>query len=81
MRKVTLTCGDSIIEIGGASDFAEMIHDWRADHAPEYDDLEIDDPKASEDGKWVANARDDKCTYELSNDGSGNIVIRYTGTR
>lgn len=67
--------------VDGSDKFAEMIHDWQADTAPEYDDLEIDDPKASEDGKWVADARDDKCTYELSDDGNGNITISYTGTR
>lgn len=81
MRKITLACGDNIIEIGGAPDFAEMIHDWQADKAPEYDDLEIGDPEASEDGKWVAYAHDDKNTYELSDDGNGNITIHYIGTR
>ena len=60
--------------------FAEMIHDWQTDNAPEHDDLEIYDPEAK-DGKWVADAYDDKCTYELSDDGSGNIEIKYIGTR
>lgn len=62
-------------------DFAEMIRDWQADHAPEYDDLEIDEPELDEDGDWVATAEDEKFVYTLSDDGTGNIVIHYIGSK
>ena len=61
-------------------DFKEMIRDWKADHAPEMDDLEIDEIEL-EDGAWTATVHDEKTTYTLTDDGSGNIVINYSGTR
>ena len=61
-------------------DFVEMIRDWQADGAPEYDNLEIEEPKI-ENGKWVAYTHDGKTTYSLADDGTGNIVINYIGTR
>lgn len=61
--------------------FCEMILDWQADGAPEYDDLEIGEPEQDESGKWTATATDSKCAYQLSDDGTGNIVINYSGTR
>jgi hypothetical protein len=60
-------------------DFEEMIKDWQADHAPEYDDLEIDDINF-EDGRWIAVAHDKEHTYQLSDEG-GDIIINYLGTR
>jgi hypothetical protein len=60
------------------ADFLEMIRDWQADHAPEHDDLKIDEPKY-EDGKWTAIASDNKCRYILSDD-NGNIAINYLDT-
>lgn len=62
-------------------DFAEMIADWKADNAPEYGDLEIGEPELDESGKWIAIAKDSKNTYQLSDDGTGNIVINYIGAR
>ena len=59
--------------------FSAMIWDWQADNAPEYDDLKIGEPHQN-NGKWVAVATDNKCSYELSDDGSGNIIINYLGT-
>ena len=64
----------------GKGTFEEMIRDWQADHTPEYDSLEIDEPEL-QDGKWTAAARDDKAEYQLSGDGDGNIVINYVGSR
>jgi hypothetical protein len=61
-------------------DFTEMIRDWQADNAPEYDDLKIEEPEFV-DGKWIAAASDDRCTYQLSDDGACNIVINYVGTK
>jgi hypothetical protein len=61
--------------------FAGMIDDWLADHAPEYDDLEIDEPEINENGVWEARAQDGKHTYTLTDDGAGNIVINYSSTK
>ena len=66
-------------EFGYGKDiFEEMIADWQADNAPEYDDLEITEIKRTESG-WVAMAKDEKTQYEISDDGTGNIVINYLG--
>jgi hypothetical protein len=59
--------------------FEEMIRDWQADNAPEYDDLEIEEIKV-ENGELVAIAHDGKSDYRLSDDGTGNIVINYLST-
>jgi len=61
-------------------DFEEMIRDFKADHAPEMDDLEIDEIEL-EDGKWVAYCHDEKTAYSISDDGTGNLAINYVGTR
>jgi len=61
-------------------DFEEMIRDFKADHAEEMEDLVIDEITL-EDGKWTATAHDAKTTYSLTDDGTGNIVINYIGTR
>lgn len=61
--------------------FAEMIRDWQADGAPEYDELEIDEPELRENGTWIAYARDEKTAYSLTDDGEGNIQINYDSTR
>lgn len=60
-------------------DFETMIDDWRADGSPEYDDLIVEDPEII-DGKWIAYAHDEKNGYELSDDGTGNIIINYAGS-
>lgn len=60
-------------------DFQEMISDFIANNA-EYEDLIIEEPRA-ENGKWMASAHDDKADYQLSDDGTGNIVIHYIGAR
>jgi len=56
--------------------FLEMIKDWKADHSPEMDDLEVDEI-VFEDGRgWVAAAHDNEGkSYSLADDGTGNIVI------
>jgi len=61
-------------------DFMSMIEDWKADNAEEMDDLEVTEI-VIEDGKWVGYAKDEKETYTLTDDGTGNIVINYSGTR
>jgi uncharacterized protein with gpF-like domain len=66
------------------NDFEEMIMDWKADNAEEMKDLTIvwDSIRYSEDTKkWTSGAYDKKATYLLTNDGSGNIIINYTGSR
>ena len=65
----------------GKDDFAEMIRDWKADHSPEMDDLEIEEIEIDEDtNKWVAYAKDEKTSYMLTDDDTGNIVINYLST-
>jgi hypothetical protein len=59
--------------------FIEMIRDWKADNAPEYDDLKVDDPRINKNGEWITTARDEKTVYQLNDDGHGNIVINYLG--
>lgn len=61
--------------------FEGMIADWKADGAPEYDDLVIDEPELGDDGNWMASAHDDKVVYLLTDDGDNNIVINYCGAR
>lgn len=61
-------------------DFELCTQDWLFDHAPECDDLIIGAP-SMQDGKWVADAEDDRCTYELSITDDGNIYINYVGTK
>jgi len=66
----------------GKEDFEEMIRDWRADNAPEYDDLEIYKIEFDTEAQtWKGYARDNKTAYELADDGTGNIDINYIGTR
>ena len=61
-------------------DFKEMIRDWKADNAPEYDNLEITEVEYLEGTQeWAATAEDDKNSYSLTDDGLGNIVINYSG--
>jgi hypothetical protein len=63
-------------------DFIEMIKDRRVDNAPEYDKLEIGETEINEDsGEWEAIAKDEKSAYLLTDDGTGNIIINYIGTR
>jgi len=63
-------------------DFKEMIKDWQADNSPEMDDLEIIEIEFLEDTQeWVAYIDDNKSSYSLTDDGTGNIVINYSGTR
>jgi hypothetical protein len=82
-RTITTTKNGAIaIENYDKDTFEEMVRDWVADRAPEMDDLEIGDPEIDEEtGKWVAYAHDDKEAYSLTDDGTGNIVINYLGTR
>ena len=65
----------------GQDDFEEMIRDWQADHAPEYDDLVIDEIQLDDNQKWVAYAHDDKTVYSIRDDGTGDIVLNYVGAR
>jgi|GEM_PF-5859793 len=62
--------------------FVEMIRDWRADNAPECDDLEVDEIEFDTDTQsWEAYAHDEKTNYSLTDDGRGNIVINYLSAR
>jgi hypothetical protein len=61
-------------------DFEEMIRDFIVDHAPEMDDLEIDEIEI-ENGEWTAYAHDDKAACSISDDGTGTLAINYMGTR
>jgi hypothetical protein len=62
--------------------FLEMVKDWKADNAPEMDDLEIKEIEIDEEtGNWVAYAQDEKTAYTLNDDGHGNITINYSGSR
>lgn len=64
------------------NDFKEMIKDWKADNSPNYDDLEIVKIEFLEDTQeWAAIAEDEKTSYSITDDGLGNIVINYLGTR
>jgi hypothetical protein len=65
----------------GKDDFMEMIKDWQTDNSPEYDDLKIEEAEINENGKWESIAEDEKCTYSLTDDGTGNIVINYLDTK
>jgi len=60
--------------------FKEMVRDFIVDHAPEYDDLEIDECECG-DNEWTAYRHDEKTTYSISDDGTGNLAINYVGTR
>lgn len=60
-------------------DFLEMVKDWQAGNAPQYDDLIIDNPEF-EDGEWTATAEDERCSY-LLHAVDGNIIIDYLGTK
>jgi hypothetical protein len=60
--------------------FEEMIRDWKANNS-EYENLEISEPEINETGQWEAIARDEKATYQLTDDGRGNIVINYLSSR
>lgn len=60
-------------------EFEIMIDDWKKDHEDEMGDLEIGEITLAEDG-WQAEVRDEKPTYVLTDDGTGNIRIDYVGT-
>lgn len=64
-------------------DFENMINDFMADHAEEYEDnpLKIGMPEQDEGGRWTCIAEDSVASYELSNGGNGDIVINYLGAR
>ena len=61
--------------------FEIMINDWLADNADEMSDLDVGEPYQNENGEWIADAEDEKCCYEVRDDGDGNIVIVYCGTK
>lgn len=61
--------------------FEIMIENWLVDHDYEMADLDIGEPYQDEDGDWIADAEDEKCRYELRDDGNCNIVILYCGTK
>ena len=60
--------------------FESMIDDWKADHNEECSDL-IFDGIEKENGKFVMYAHDNKTSYSLNDDGTGNIVLNYMGNR
>ena len=61
--------------------FEIMVNDWLADNADEMFELDIGEPYQDEDGDCIAYAEDEKYCYELRDDGDGNIVIVYCGTK
>lgn len=61
--------------------FEEMINDWMADHAEETEGLVIGELELDENGNWVARAEDEKTVYSLADDGTGNIICHYDGTK
>lgn len=61
--------------------FAIMINDWMADNAEEMQDLTIGEPYQTDEGEWVADAYDQKCTYLLTSDSDGYIRMDYIGTK
>jgi len=66
----------------GKDDFVEMIKNWQVDNSPNYDDLVIVGVEFIEDTQeWAAIAEDEKNSYSITDDGLGNIVINYSGTR
>ena len=60
----------------------QMIFDWQADNAPNYDDLIIDEIIFNKDFvRFEAIAHDEKTIYSLMDDGTNNIMINYVGSR
>ena len=59
--------------------FEEMIRDWKADNAPEYEDLIITQI-CQENGAWIAIAEDATTRYTLT-DTDGTIIINYLDTK
>ena len=63
-------------------DFMEMIKDWQKDNAPGYNDLVIDEPEVDKvTGEIGCTASDNIVTYILTDDGNGNIIMNYLGTK
>lgn len=56
---------------------SEMIANWQTDAAPEYDDLEISDPRWDDErGEWTADAYDrERDRWYMLCAVQGNIVI------
>ena len=63
------------------TEFEVMVNNWLIDHEGEMDDIKIGDVYFDDKLGWAADAEDDKCTYILTDDGTGNIRIDYTGTK
>lgn len=65
-------------------DFEVMIDDFMSDHT-EYtecaDPLVLGDVYYNDLLGWICPAEDAKATYVLHDDGFGNIVIDYDGTK
>lgn len=61
--------------------FEAMVNDWKADHE-ESENLEIGEVYWDDDlESWAADAEDEKSTYLLSDDGTGNVRLDYVGTK
>jgi hypothetical protein len=61
-------------------DFESMVEDWIADHAA-CGELVVDEIRLDDTGKYIALVHDDNCTYQLNDDGTGNIEINYLNTK
>lgn len=69
-----------MIIINSKDEFDGMIDNWRADNIGEMEDLIIGKIECVS-GKWQAEAEDTTTQYILTDDGEGNIVINYIGTK
>lgn len=65
-------------------DFENMVEDWIADNKqddPLCGEIVIDEITNDDTGSYIALVHDDNYTYQLSDDGTGNIEINYLGTK
>jgi hypothetical protein len=69
-----------MIIVNSKDEFDGMIDNWRADNMEEMEDLIIGNIECI-NGQWQAEAEDTTTQYILTDDGEGNIVINYIGTK
>lgn len=61
--------------------FEIMINDWIGDNKEAAEGLKISEPYFDDELGWIADAEDNKMVYTLIDDGFGNIVLKYSGTK
>lgn len=69
-----------MIIVNSKDEFDGMIDNCRADNMEEMKDLIIGNIECI-NGQWQAEAEDTTTRYILTDDGEGNIVINYIGTK